>query len=597
MHITVRLASLLTIVLLAATPALLIAQTTQQGPVTMTDPATYSANVDLRAITISDNQTHLLIRIKTGTPLPPPAAPGTARVDIEVGGMWSINDAQGRPHFPARLLVDLDNNMSTGIHSYYVKNGTMELVPGIDMVCWFHYWGGQQIDAGLAYYYPNGSFAGSYGFTIFSNDIVSGEYLTIPLNITMLAEMYQASTGRSVNPQSIKIYIPSEWYHPRFIDMLPSPVTVAVNFSRISVDGNASDWNGTTTLVSMDYGDKVVAMPDSNLTAFYIATDNRSLYIRVDLEGPVLTDNYSPTDQLEVHWRWLGIRLAWNGSTYWLYFSPSYFMAFNETAGWVNLATHPSSSPDYNVSWNGTSTLEFAINLSSMGFQGFGAGTTVSIWYLELGEHVIDYVTPGIITYTIGLGGSTGNYVKSVENVVGTTTITAGNTNVTINTTSPTTVYVGSFASDPMGLGGTGLGYFESFANFQYFEVSDPAAVVWPVIITVKYDDATLRALGLNESLIKVFYYDKYSGEYVELSPQLYTVDTENNTVTITVTWDVYNRSDLTLVPTALPLVVGGKLVLPSNDVSDFLMLAATGMLIASAAITLAAVARRRASR
>ncbi len=272
--------------------------------------------------------------------------------------------------------------------------------------------------------------------------------------------------------------------------------------------------------------------------------------------------------------------------------TPWYIYIRNETSGWWGWSLD-AWSRDYNVSWYGTSTVEFGVNLSLIGLDGFRAGDVINVSDIELWLWTEDRVPSAIVMYELGEGGFANNLFEAYYGVSGAMNLSLGNMNVSINTTNIIDVYAGYFAEEPIGLGGLGA-IFSSFTGYYYLEVSDSSAVVWPINITIKYDDMQLARRGLNESRITMFFYDKYADRYVELDPSLYRVDPDANLVYVTITEDIYNRSDLTLVPAAPPQVVGGKLIMPSGSLDNALSVSAGVLLAASIFLAAGATIKRR---
>ncbi len=488
-------------------------------------------------------------------------------------------------------MLDLDNRVSTGAKFHVINYTTGETMAeiGVDAFIRQNY---------ITYYYPNGTSAGTKSHGMVSFD---GSMAIVALNLTRIYEEYRNLTNITLQPGTIRICYAST---PTFLLDPISPnsmvANVTVNFSAIVVDGHPNEWNDTNTLILVDGPDSMDFSPvkEANITAVYVATDNRTLFFRVDLEGPT-ADYVAAYNDIYYHWRAFTFYLDVNNDGAYDYqldiYGPGsvYYNASTGTwlvtpVGGVNIVNLTSGTlstywpPTVNISWTGTSTVEVGIDLDLVGLTGFAAGGKLTIGVAPQWFGVNDAVLRGFgdAMYTVGIGGFYTYSTGKVATVTGSGGVSVGNANISVNTISPVDIYAGSFEWDPMGLGGAGLGVFDAFTGYYYLEVSNASAVVWPINITISYSDGDIA--GFMEDHIKVFYYDKYADRYVELDPSLYRVDPVANLIYVTITDEVYNRSDLVLVPTAPPIPVGGKLLMPGG---------ATGVLGVVAGLLLAASA------
>ncbi len=426
---------------------------------------------------------------------------------------------------------------------------------------------GQTIIASRALFYnPDGTYAAS---ATLQAGLVQAEYPTLALNLTELAYKYQQATGVPVTIHSFKACLYEAYNEEIFWDSLSNPIftNVTINSSTITVDGDPSDWDPSITLLTLDDADTAnFTVGDANFTAIYIATDNSSLFLRLDLESPAIQyQYYDPIDRLVEDERYLNIDLDTDNDG-----TVDYVLKMYTYGIIINSTYYAAGGPVYNVSWYGTSTPEFAINLSYIGLVNWTAGNNLSITIGGLGLRVIDdyvwnyqaYSTPYLI-YVIGLGGETGSSVLVYPLSIGSYTIYFENVEFEVDLSLATYLYLGNFTSDPIGIDFFTPQNYVPFTSFYFFAFDSSAAVIWPINITITYDDSVLRSLGLNESMIKAFYYDKNTRAYNEIPG--YTVDTAGNRVTITMTQDLYMAGDPVIVLGAPPLVVGGELVHPGQ--------------------------------
>ena len=581
---------LASLILASAMPAYI--QATLYKPAYLEEYASHPSIIDLQGVWLDDNQTHLLVTIQLGATPPPIQANSPA-------SFISYSRYVG-------ICLDLDNNLTSGYTwrpliprapalapapeagTLLTEADASPVLVGIDAIVYVEFdhdyassWTG--FFAGADFFGPDGTFAGS---AVLQASPTPAAQPTMAINLTDLAYQYQQATGVPLSISTFKAALCEAYNDEMFVDGLLSPTftNITVSSATITVDGNSSDWDPNATLLTLDDPDTVDFSPidDANFTAIYVATDNVSLFFRVDLEAPA-TQYRDPADSLDEVNRYLYVGLDTNNDGV-----VDYRLEMHPDGIYINGAYSPAGGSVYNVSWYGTATPEFAVNLSSIGLGGWTAGNNLSITIYELMLETYEdyswyyqaYYTPYII-YTLGLGGELGSGVLAYPNLAGLFTIYFEDAEFTVNLSLATHLYLGNFTSDPMGTDGLDQQGFTPFTSFYYFSVYDPAAVVWPINITISYSDSVLEDLGLNESRLKAFYYDKNAGAYVELPS--YTVDTVNNTVTITITQDIYMAGDPVVVLAAPPLVVGGKLVQPGKT-SPLLFVGAT-LLAASAAM------------
>ncbi len=565
------------------------AQTEYRKPAFLEEYASHPSLADLQGAWLDDNGTHLLVTMQFGS-TPPPLQANSPTTAISYARYVAI-------------CLDLDNNISSG---YYASPTILVRTPqtlqagillteadasptlmGVDAILYVeldHYhatnWTSATTMADI--YNPDGTWAA--GVAVDSAPLSEA---AMAVNLTDLAWQYQQATGIPVTIRSFKATLCEVFNDELFVDSLANPTfnNVTVNFSAIIVDGNPADWDPATTLLTVDDPDTIDFSPinDANFTALYVATDNSSLFIRIDLEAPA-TQYSIPADNLAERLRYLrlGVDSDNDGTV-------NTNLDMRPGGIYINGTFYSAGGPVYNVTWYGTSTVEFAVNLSYIALAGFTAGSPLSLTIYELGLGIYEdymwdyqaYYTP-YMTYRLGEGGATGSGILVYPWLSGLFTVRFDDMEMVIDIPLTTDLYLGNFTDDPMGTDGRGFNGYVPVSDFYYFTLTDPGAVAWPINITITYSDALLEALGLNESRLKAFYYDKNARAYLELPS--YTVNTASNTVTITLTQDVYMAGDPVVVLSAPPLVVGGELVQPSKP-SPLVLVAAALLAAAVAAV------------
>ncbi len=586
-----RLAPLVLLAIILALPAPAATQATLQKPAYIEEYPSSPSIIDLQGVWIDDNQTSLLLTIQLGA-APPPIQGNSPTSSISYSRYAGLcldldnNITSGYTWTPALPRASAASTLQAGV--VLTEADALPTLMGIDAIVYIEFdhdyaTGWTSVWAGADIYNPDGTWAASA--TLQATPVPAAQP-TLALNLTELAQQYQQATGIHLTITTFKAALCEAFNDEMFEDSLANPTlaNVTISSATITVDGDPSDWDPAATLLTQDDPDTLDFTPinDANFTAIYVATDNVSLFFRLDLEAPAI-QYADPADNLAevVRYFYVGLDINNDGVV-------DYDLEMHPDGIFINGQWFAAGGPVYNVSWYGTSTPEFAVNLSSIGLGGWTAGNNLSItiYGLEL-ETYEDYswdyqayYTP-YLTYTIGLGGEPGSGVLVYPGLSGLFTIIFEDAEFGINLPLATNLYLGNFTSDPMGVDGLSPRGLVPFTSFYYFSVSDPAAVAWPINITITYSDATLEALGLNESRLKALYYDKNAGAYLELPS--YTVNTTSNTVTITLTQDVYMAGDPVVVLSAPPLVVGGKLVGPSKP--SLLLVAGVVLLAASAAL------------
>ncbi len=568
---------LIAALLLAAAPP--GASQALEKPFFMTEEPHYNNYADIHGFRIDDNATHLFFTMVTGSPYPPGFPSSTISTpEYMVGAVTLIYS----------IAVDLDNNVLTGIAvSAHVYGSTAIL--GIDLYVSYNYLL-NRVD--IYFYAPNGTHMGTYYMPVTGMD----DYPEVVIGIDWLETMYQQYTGVPLSIDTMRV-VPAVAYNQLSLEDRLSPDTftnVTINSSAITVDGDPFDWDPTATLLAIDGYDgfSFTTLGDNNMTALYVATDNSSLFFRIDFEHVVtdylLLDSYFGPSCT----RFISINLDTNNDG-----TTDYGVKMYPDRVEINTASYQAGTSAYNVSWHGTSTAEFAVGLPQLGLTGFTAGDRLSMQFRSsylftsddymLFQYPVPSPYPDIV-YTLGQGGYTGGYGGVYPLSAGPNLVVYGNTSITVTSTG-TYLYTGEFPYDPTGLGGPGLPA-PPITDYSYFTVQDPSTLTWPITVTIDYSEARLSAMGVSESEITPFYYDKASGRYQPITA--FAIDPGINSVTIVVDRSLYEAGDPILVLSSSPSTVGGQLVEPSTGTA--IKAASVAVLAAGAAFAALAWTRRR---
>ncbi len=545
---------------------------TNPVPVVINDSATTDSFIDLRSLEVSADTTYLTLKIISGGAIPTLSTPSL--------------EAEGEYDF--YILLDLDGNVSTGISSvmmYYAYAPEAEMeqaVAGVEAEIFTGYYfhnspeGYEEESGGQArFYYPDGSPVevddrGGEGFAFTPEIVISGNTLTLSINLTEIREGYFEATGINLSDTShIKIYIIYGSEEGFFGSGIYSGVgdyavweetNITVPVGDIVVDGDLSDWEGMSpSIIDDDSGFNSAVPEDANITSVYTATNNGILYVRIDFESSPM----SPDDIYSSEYIYICIT---SGSTTYC----------------ADLDLEYGSGSSAIISYAATdSSIELAINASMVGYPELGPGDNVTFSeisvYKEYYDSIAEYMT--YISYDLGEGG----YIEEPPMgsiVVGEQTLNYSDTTLYINSTDYVGVVMGTYHEDPMGAGGAGLP--EEYWDIRYFTVTDPDLITWPIIVEINYTNYLEEYPGINEEEITPYYYNKSLGAYAPLPSNYYSIDTANNIVRITITRELYELGDpaIILSPPPQPPTIGGELVAETPRATLTLLVALVTALI-----------------
>ena len=121
--------------------------------------------------------------------------------------------------------------------------------------------------------------------------------------------------------------------------------------------------------------------------------------------------------------------------------------------------------------------------------------------------------------------------------------VSLGNVSLSLNTTETQLVSVYEFSGDPI--------LPAKFNSVGYFDiiVSNTSAVEWPIYVESLYTDEEVAELGLNESLLAVYFYNSSKGDYQRCSST--GVDVENNIIWAYISEEEYKASGILIAFTA----------------------------------------------
>ena len=480
-----------------------------QRPVTVNDDIEINTYADLEKIIVTDNETHLIITTKFSQSMPG-QSPRTYYIDH-----WIY------------LFIDTDNNRKTGYFTGYPNEG---------------------YEVGI--YIANYTYYKTVEVHLWNTD---GEFIE---------QSFHPEWFTSVNGSSITLAIPLDWLNVSIGDRIliqnivgrtyiydwlyPSPiVNFTVPYADVNVDGNVSsgEWP-SDSLLAVDYDDGVYDPyhQDFNLTKLYIATNNKALYIRMDLGNTTRT--YPSTLS---HWGYILISLDTDNDgdeDYLLILDKDYVHVTDRSTG--KSSSYSIWSNKYNVTWYETSHIELALNLSIIGLNNL-VGKNLTILDALYKQHVLidqlrilydicrprysyGWVWSPRIFYTVGHGGYTAIPIDIWAEIFyistyGERSIHVGNAtfNISFNISSSTfiRILVSAYDNEPAGNASfDGLGYYYAL----WFCPDDLDYVDWPIVVAINYN-GILDGMCFDESSLGVYYYDASRGEYIRCNSTWVDID------------------------------------------------------------------------
>ncbi len=526
-------------------------------PVVFDDPSSMGGPGDFEAIRVDDNGSHLIIH-----------------------GLWNESlSSTGSTSFVVQQMfytITIDNDSDPGTGRLYQYDS---FAVGADIVVKALADTHGTRSLVMVFYYPNGVRAR----TIFNNSYLvynsSGMYVELPLdalNISLDTEM------RIVVTPKLMIF---DHYSPSHFG------NITVNYTNVVVDGDPSEWDPGSTLLTVDQGDSYsLDYPGINATSLYVATDDNFLYFLVELEEPVNHSFYSsnPGDYIDeaVPHSFLVSLDVDNDNVfdYIVFFYSSGRVSVN------NLSSHVIHwYSDFPSAWD-TDSLELGVSLDSIGLTALsGNNITMVVSYLEsrLYDRLSDKTMEYGFVYKPSVGGKhvilAENYCPSLGCTVANTTIVAGDLNLTVNTTSILQLFVAGFNESPV----LRRAHTSIIGGYYKFFVDDPNDVIWPVRVSLHYNDSVLEAVGVDESQLRIYYYNDTLDAYTPLSLSGISVDTADNIVYFNVSRELYDAGDPIILLGGSP-PVGGELVMYTGDNGGWLFigllvfstLSATGILV-----------------
>ncbi len=499
--------------------------------------------LDLRWFEVGDNGTHLILSAGWMQPLPN-ATPAP--------GSYSLS----------RVLyfsLDLDNSRKTGCCPGWPGGGN-------EIEGWASYniYGDQWL--GINLYSSGGSYLGLEGHPQWasSNDTVISAAIPLSyLNISRGDRIMIHDVRGSMEAQDYIGGVAANWTVP---------------YAEISVDGDPGDWAGIDPL-AVDSDDGFwVPYQMFNMTRVYVASDNKALYVRMDL-GDVF--NTSRLRGLGGYLEYLEFIFAVDVDNdgmfdYVLHLHP--WGAGVESHGSEARYTYPS----YNASWYNTSHVEFALSLSAIGVNNGLAGRNLTLGAWDYVVHVDDYLRISQylflpywqywltrIFYTVGSGG----YMAVPEDRVlanwtgGWRTIHIGGVEFNISASGQTWAWLARYDAEPTG--NSSLNALPGgMSQYYAIKVFSLGSITWPIHVEAEAPGKT----GLT-----LLYYNATAGSYKPLGEQSY--DPATGTLKANLTQDEYQAGDdPILILTWKPGPVGGALNIQAqkNNAYPAITIAAT---------------------
>jgi len=498
--------------------------------------------VDLEGFKVSDNGTHLIITAGWAAPLPSGSP---------------VNYTLERSLF---LFLDLDNNRKTGCCRGYPYGGwevEVEAYRSAD--------GGEGLY--LWFFNSTGFYEGMEAHAEWLSANSSGVEVSIPLAALNLSRrdtvLIQGVNGRVAATDTLSHNYFANWTVP---------------YANISVDGDPGDWAGIDPLaVDSDDGlwDPYQVF---NLTGVYVATDNKALFIRLDLGGRFNASllpglDYSTSFSLDVD-------VDNDGSVdYEVYLGShpgvsAYTYVYNVSGhSWM---WYRASSPVYNESWV-NSSVEAGLSLSAIGLDEGLPGGNLTIRLGGYNSYIRDFLLQPWaalwhtrVFYTVGLGGYDAVPVDQANGGYYNALFTVQVSGAEFNASASGYLYVYLAAYDAEPTGNTSLQSSYRASSYYYvIHLSNPNSTVWPIHVEINVSGTATPIL---------LYYDASSGIYKPLGEQSY--DPATGTLKANLTQDEYQAGDDPVLVAAVNATpVGGALSLPKP--------AATQPLIPAAATTL----------
>ena len=488
------------------------------------DDSEFGGYMDVKKVMMYDNQTHLFIDI------------------VFDGDLPQTTDSMTYYHSVA-IYIDIDNNFFSGL---YLSQSI-----GADIIIFIVFssnfkWGGLYNLAGQWQIYDIASW-----YTYNSSSVS----LVIPIDEL---EGFVGGLGNSFRIVRFYAgtYINDYFVAPSYKNL----VDLSINKKDVIVDGDPSDWTGINPSIIDQGYESSQQYSFINATALYTAlsVDGSKLQHLINVTGISNIDNYMKYPDYELWNRFsasidydtdmdgveeinIGYGLDYcivenltTGSYIFIYPADGYSFSFRE--GWAEISI-PSEWPGIYKIPSGT----------------IGIGGVVHKWFF-------DYViraSGDMVLYKFGEGGyvlhSTRSQDTNLDNQVdGIYSVSVGENyvyldelHIKFNATSVMPLVLRNYYKDPCGTD------FKSVSKFYFLYFRNPSYITWPIEINISYDPGILKTLGVDESELVPFYFDRSRGEYVPFSD--YKVDVANNVVYITMYEDEYLNSDCTIVLGYIP--------------------------------------------
>jgi len=594
------LAILLAAILLLPIAGIVGAAQTQA--ITLNDPASQTTPTEVTTVIIGveeDNLTILAKGIKKG-----PEAIYTPTSDITVVDVAVI-----------RILVDLDNDFSTGAQARIIKDAPGDnglpptsIIPGIDMiiVAWHFEWASATAGgSGSGTKYIAYDAAG----TEYRSGLLSGATMpewiyvvenegdvTYMINLTGLAAEYEAVTGTTLATVDPTVYIVmakpgvpvffghvntdygeagSVFTRARLIDSIRATDYAVPTLGAVTVDGDTGDWAEINDSYVADAFEATVNEISLDLKGFILAANDTHIALLIENVGPLVNKVLSADDNTQFDWLIEATVTTADGS-FLIRITDTIFQVLgsNEEALYTTLFKGDGFWINDNTD---TGVVEVVVSKDTLPFT-INPGDTLTSVVVKLNKHYVDFLTGDAILVVKNANGTLETYTMRVDGgayelAAGENTVKAGPFTLKLTTTGPIGVNV-SFMDGYLPYPNSTDLVGDYTPASLFFTFNDTAVVEWPVTLVVQ----------TSRTVEEVLYYVKGTG-LEPLPTDAYTMSAVVGQTTLYITIDdaLYSAGDPLITLLTLPGTVGGAITTSTTPITPLLLLVAglLGLLIA----------------
>ena len=327
-------------------------------------------------------------------------------------------------------------------------------------------------------------------------------------------------------------------------DRVTAPVTAPLPEASIEVDGSPSDWRaeGINPIVR-DYSDSIGAgIPSyANITEFYAAVNKSEemLYIGASMNS-VVKDIYREAQSMEKGATGAGMSLYFrldldnDGSAdYSVTVYKNYVYVYDHAA---HRGRSYGRYQGVKEVFLNTSFIEVGIPLRFVGMSGYTPGANITLLYMNMATSMTDYFQSyyGYMTriiHEVGQGFRTAPSYGAQRNSGGAgQRLILGTVNGTmmlkIKEDAARRVYVdmAEYGQPPLPIDKV----IHTLGSYYFIATSNASDLEDRIIFTVSYSESMLTSMGLDATMVRLYYYDQDNGRYILLNKTMVDEDTSS---------------------------------------------------------------------